>query len=92
MLFLAFPFSLKGWTILKSVQPLLETVGFIKSWARAGKEGLNASTEAQERPTWLTVSDSLVPLFQGQSHRPLSWITFPFPLNLFLFERKGQST
>jgi hypothetical protein len=48
MLFLAFSFPLKGWTILKSVQPLLETVGFIKSRARAGKEGLNAPQQKRK--------------------------------------------
>lgn len=106
MLLLPCHFSLKGWTILKSVQPLLETLGFIKSRARAGKgrswrpqqkcksqiEYWRTHSNCKNDPHGFTVSDSLA--LQGQSHRPLSGRTFPLSgllVKLFLYKRTRSS-
>jgi hypothetical protein len=99
-LFLPFSFPLESWTILKFVQPLLETIGLIilqgQSWEGKILMPLNKSASLEikywsnrkDDPHGFTVSDSLLPLLQGQSHRPLSGRTFPF--SLILSSLKGQ--
>jgi hypothetical protein len=48
MLFMPFPFPLKGLKILKSVQPLLETIGSIKSQPELGREDLDAPQQKRK--------------------------------------------
>jgi hypothetical protein len=49
MLFLPFSFSLKCWTILKSVQPLLETIGLTNHGPELGREDFDAPQQKRKQ-------------------------------------------